>query len=154
MTIRLIVATLIVLVALALAWLAQRRRSDAPLSAAGQGQAFVPLQLDRADFVRPEAAWLVHGPDGFCGCTQGIRGLRRKGMIQNLGVLADCRGRGIGRALLTASLVGFREAGVSAAQLEVCARNTHAVRLYHELGFQIRKTLYRETREVYSEYAI
>ena len=102
---------------------------------------------DHSGFV-PEAAWLVHGPDGFCGCVQGIRGLRRKGMIQNLGVLADCRGRGIGRALLTASLLGFRAAGVSAAQLEVCARNTHAVRLYHEMGFLVRKTLYRETREV------
>lgn len=104
-------------------------------------------------FVR-EAAWLVHGPDGYCGCIQGIRGFRRKGMIQNLGVIADYRSRGIGRALLTASLLGFRAAGVSTVQLEVCARNTHAVRLYHELGFQVRKTLYRETREEYSEYAI
>jgi ribosomal protein S18 acetylase RimI-like enzyme len=108
---------------------------------------------DHSGFVAG-AAWLAHGPEGFCGCIQGVRGKHRKGMIQNLGVLPDCRGIGIGRALLIASLLGFRAAGVSTAQLEVCARNTHAVRLYYELGFQIRKTLYRETREEYSEYAI
>jgi ribosomal protein S18 acetylase RimI-like enzyme len=42
------------------------------------------------------------------------------------------------------ALHGFRAAGMVRAMLEVTARNSAAVRLYHWLGFQIVKTLYRE----------
>jgi ribosomal protein S18 acetylase RimI-like enzyme len=101
----------------------------------------------------PEATWLVCGPDGPCGCIQGVRG-RRAGMIQNLAVRGECRGLGLGRALLRAALWGFRAVGLSAAQLEVCARNEPAVRLYQSAGFVVRKTLYREARAEYTEYAI
>lgn len=115
------------------------------------------LQLMRTitghDGFVPGATWLVRGPDGDCGCIQGVRG-RRAGMIQNLAVLGECRGLGLGRALLRASLCGFRAVGLSAAQLEVCARNEPAVRLYESAGFVIRKTLYREARAEYTEYAI
>ena len=102
----------------------------------------------------PDATWLVRGPDGDCGCIQGVRGRGRAGMIQNLAVLVEYRGLGLGRALLRAALCGFRAAGLSAAQLEVCARNGPAVRLYESAGFVTRKTLYREARAEYTEYAI
>lgn len=102
----------------------------------------------------PEATWLARGPDGFCGCIQGVRGRRRTGMIQNLAVVAEYRGLGVGKALLRAALCGFRAAGLAAAQLEVCARNELAVRLYQSAGFVTRKTLYREARAEYTEYAI
>jgi ribosomal protein S18 acetylase RimI-like enzyme len=102
----------------------------------------------------PEATWLVRGPDDFCGCIQGVRGRRRTGAIQNLAVVPDSRGLGLGRALLRASLCGFRADGLAAAQLEVCARNVPAVRLYQSAGFVVRKTLYREARASYTEYAI
>ena len=101
-----------------------------------------------------EATWLMHGPDGYCGCIQGVRGRRRSGMIQNLAVLPEYRGFGIGKALLRAALSGFRTVGLSAAQLEVCARNGTAIRLYQGAGFVIRKTLYREAKAEYTEYAI
>jgi hypothetical protein len=53
---RLFVALGIVAVALAIAAaLRARRRSDPPTQPAGN----VPVQLDRADFPRPDAAWLV-----------------------------------------------------------------------------------------------
>ena len=55
---------------------------------------------------------------------------------------------------MRAALCGFRAAGLSAAQLEVCARNEPAVRLYQSAGFVTRKTLYREARAEYTEYAI
>ena len=106
------------------------------------------------------APWLLaNGPDdevlGYAYASQfRDRPAYRYVCENSIYIRDDLRGAGIGRALLTASLLGFREAGVSAVQLEVCARNTHAVRLYHEVGFQVRKTLYRETREEYSEYAI
>jgi ribosomal protein S18 acetylase RimI-like enzyme len=115
------------------------------------------LQLMRTiaghDGFVPEATWLMRGPDGDCGCIQGVRG-RRTGMIQNLAVVAECRGVGVGRALLQAALCGFRAVGLTAVQLEVCARNGPAVRLYQSAGFVTRKTLYREARAEYTEYAI
>lgn len=53
---RLLVAVALAGVALLVAWLLQRRqRPDAPVRT-GYG---VPTQLDRADFDRPEAPWLV-----------------------------------------------------------------------------------------------
>ena len=52
---RLVVVVALVVVALVVARLVDRRRPDAPT----QPQWSVPSQLDRADFDRPEAPWLV-----------------------------------------------------------------------------------------------
>ena len=52
---RLVVALSIVAVAVAVAFVVRRRRPDPPT----QPAATVPAQLDRADFPRPEAPWLV-----------------------------------------------------------------------------------------------
>jgi ribosomal protein S18 acetylase RimI-like enzyme len=138
-------------------WLAFRDTLDASIFP-NLGRADGCVQLMHAiaghtGFV-PEATWLARGPDGPCGCIQGVRGVRRSGMIQNLAVLSEWRGHGVGRALLEAALWGFREAGLVTAQLEVSARNTPAVRLYQSLGFQVRKTFYRESRAEYTEYSI
>jgi len=102
----------------------------------------------------PGATWLASIGKSYCGCVQGVKNARRTGMIQNLAVIDGCRGRGVGKALLAAALIGFRDAGLSFAQLEVSARNYRAVRLYHSAGFVAAKTFYRETQEEVSEYAI
>jgi hypothetical protein len=52
---RLIVVLVLVAVAVLVALVLQRRRADAPVRPAFQ----VPAQIDRTDFVRPEAPWLV-----------------------------------------------------------------------------------------------
>lgn len=52
---RLLVALALVVVAVVVAVVAQRRRSAAP----ARSEWHVPIQLDRADFDRPEASWLV-----------------------------------------------------------------------------------------------
>ncbi|MFN0093117.1 MAG: thioredoxin family protein [Acidimicrobiales bacterium] len=52
---RLLLAALIAAAAAALAWWLQRRRPPAPTQAGFSA----PTQLDRADFPRPEARWLV-----------------------------------------------------------------------------------------------
>ena len=75
-------------------------------------------------------------------------------MIQNLAVIDECRGRGIGKTLLAAALNGFRHVGLTSAQLEVSARNTSAIRLYQNAGFRAFKTFYRETKAEFTEYAI
>lgn|SRR5262245_21397368 len=101
-----------------------------------------------------QATWLARGPEGFCGCIQGVQSARRTGMIQNLGVVPECQGHGVGKSLLAAAMNGFRDAGLTTAQLEVSARNAHALRLYRAAGFVARKSFYRETRAEYTEYAI
>lgn len=52
---RLLIAGVVVAVAVVIALLVDRRRPDAPTSPRWA----VPTQLDRADFARPEAPWLV-----------------------------------------------------------------------------------------------
>jgi ribosomal protein S18 acetylase RimI-like enzyme len=102
--------------------------------------------ITRADFV-PEATWLVAGPFGPCATVQGIRE-RRYGAIQNLGVVADHRGRGLGSRLLLKALHGFRLAGLSQAYLEVTARNEWALRLYKRLGFRCTRTIYKPVHTI------
>lgn len=52
---RFLLVTVVVLVAIGLAVILERRRPEAPT----QGNWAVPAQLDRADFARPDAPWLV-----------------------------------------------------------------------------------------------
>ncbi len=91
----------------------------------------------------PQATWLIAGPDGYSGTVQGLLDSNRYGGIQNLGVTPECRGLGLGRALLLKALSGFASVGVPRAFLEVTATNTPAVLLYRSVGFRAYKTLYR-----------
>ena len=52
---RFLLAAVVVVVAVVVAVLLERRRPEAPT----QGSWAVPAQLDRADFARPDAEWLV-----------------------------------------------------------------------------------------------
>jgi hypothetical protein len=56
MGVRILIAVAIVAVAGGIAWWLERRRTVAPPT---QGRAVVPQQLDRRDFPRPDAPWLV-----------------------------------------------------------------------------------------------
>ena len=53
--IRFVIVGVVVVVALLINLWQRKRRVDAPTQGAGE----VPSQVDRADFVRPEAPWLV-----------------------------------------------------------------------------------------------
>jgi ribosomal protein S18 acetylase RimI-like enzyme len=97
----------------------------------------------------PGATWLaVHvGPDGLkrenCGTIQGIEGRGGMGSIQNLGIAAAHRNRGLGTAMLFAALRGFRQAGLNRVSLEVTADNDGAVHLYRRHGFTTTKTVFK-----------
>jgi hypothetical protein len=52
---RVLIAAAVVIVAVVVALVLERRRPEAPT----QGNWTVPAQLDRADFARPDAPWLV-----------------------------------------------------------------------------------------------
>lgn len=95
------------------------------------------------------ATWLIcRRNDGFGGphpvaTIQGVYTGWRRGSIQNVGVVPQHRGLGLGRALLIQSLRGFRERGVRRVHLEVTAENLPAVALYQQLGFRHRRTSYK-----------
>lgn len=105
----------------------------------------------RSTFV-PEATWLVlkeagdDQPVEHCGTIQGIHTGYQFGAIQNVGIVPEHRGHGLGKLLVLQSLHGFLKRGVKTVSLEVTAQNTKAVRLYHSIGFRIVKTLYKTAK--------
>lgn len=84
------------------------------------------------------------GPDVCVATVQGLLDSNRFGGIQNLGVVPDYRGLGLGWAVLLKALEGFAASGARRAFLEVTAKNELAVRMYRRLGFRSYKTIYRE----------
>lgn len=92
----------------------------------------------------PAATWLVCFDGEGVGTVQGLMDTSRRGGIQNLGVVAEHRGLGIGLALLVKALDGFANHGARHAFLEVTAQNETAIRIYRGIGFRSRKTIYRE----------
>lgn len=91
----------------------------------------------------PEATWLVGSRDGYVGTIQGVSDRISMGMIQNLGVVPEARGSGIGRCLLLKCLHAFRLLGLAMGTLEVTADNFPAIRLYRRIGFKRSKTVYK-----------
>lgn len=89
------------------------------------------------------ATWLIGCDQGFCATIQGIVDRTGYGFIQNVAVLPGYRGKGLGKALVTKSLAGFKACGLRRAFLEVTADNPAAVLLYYKLGFQKARTSYR-----------
>lgn len=102
----------------------------------------------RSTFI-PEATWLAqYWPEHarrpeIVGTIQGVVDDNGLGAIQNVGVTAPHRGRGIGSLLILACLRGFKRAGLSRVYLEVTAQNAGAVRLYERIGFRHKKTVYK-----------
>jgi hypothetical protein len=69
MTARLIIAAAILVVVLGVSWWLRRRRPEGPPRDAYP----VPRQLDRADFARPNAPWLVaYFSSEVCDSCQGL----------------------------------------------------------------------------------
>jgi ribosomal protein S18 acetylase RimI-like enzyme len=61
--------------------------------------------------------------------------VRERVAVVALCVRGDLRGRGVGRALLTAVIAAPSPAGIEALQLDVYAHNAAAIGLYASLGF-------------------
>ncbi|NND95729.1 MAG: GNAT family N-acetyltransferase [Pirellulaceae bacterium] len=100
----------------------------------------------RATFV-PEATWLLRHRDERgryrpVGTVQGLQ-LEGWGAIQNLGIEASHRGRGLGSILLMKAAAGFWHVGLKRIHLEVTTENTAAIRLYERLGFKRAQVVYK-----------
>lgn len=97
----------------------------------------------------PAATWLmVYSPPSgsepeYCGTIQGLRDKFGQGAIQNIGITAPHRCKGLGTSLIIQCLEGFRRAGIFLAHLEVTAQNVKAIELYRRLGFVTVKTIYK-----------
>jgi hypothetical protein len=101
----------------------------------------------RKDFVSA-ATWLVCRVNQFeslqpVGTIQGLKTGPREGGIQNIGVIPEFRGYGLGTVLIEAAVDGFYQAGCRTVHLEVTAENTSAIRLYERLGFRIVETVFK-----------
>jgi GNAT superfamily N-acetyltransferase len=106
--------------------------------------------IARHDGFLPGATWLItfagHDDEGPCDCgtIQGIEQNLRWGAIQNVGIVPEFRGLGLGRALVLKSLAGFHAARMRRVYLEVTAENAAAVGLYRSLGFRVTRTMFKE----------
>jgi mycothiol synthase len=92
----------------------------------------------------PEGVILVHeGNDlaGYCWTlvdAEADAGDRRRGRIHMLGVVPECRGRGLGRRSLMAGLSYLRSREVELADISVDSENVEACALYDSVGFTAR----------------
>lgn len=97
----------------------------------------------------PQATWMIThrfddwGENTDCATIQGLGKSAILGAVQNVGVIPEHRGLGLGRALVLKALAGFRSAGLKRVYLEVTAENKQAVALYQSLGFRLTRTLYK-----------
>jgi ribosomal protein S18 acetylase RimI-like enzyme len=107
------------------------------------------LEIEAKDGFVPEATWLIEYVGAglnhaeYCGTIQAVKTHKDRASIQNIGVVPYHRGRGLGTALILASLLGLKHTGIRRAQLEVTAENRGATRLYRHLGFRQVRTLYK-----------
>ena len=63
---------------------------------------------------------------------------KNQGWVEDLGVLRQHRGRGVGRALLLEGIYGLERAGCGSVLLDVDAENpTGALYLYRSVGFRL-----------------
>ncbi|MDR2116616.1 MAG: GNAT family N-acetyltransferase [Planctomycetaceae bacterium] len=97
--------------------------------------------ISESPFFLPAATLLIANGDEqnlfeYVACIQGMRFSDEVGGIQNIAVLPDYRGHGIGRAILLKSLLGFRQHGIRRVTLEVTAENLPAINLYTHIGFK------------------
>ncbi len=112
-------------------------------------------EITRKPGFLPQSTWLLTAVDRdrreeLCGTIQGIVDPSGLGAVQNLGVVPEYRGRGLGSLLLLKALEGFRQAGLSRAFLEVTSQNEGAIRLYRRLGFARVRTVYKVVEVAYS----
>lgn len=128
----------------------------------GEAEGCLRLMRDiahRPQFV-PDATWLLSSltcagvPAVDCGTIQGVMHTPGVGSIQNVGIIPEYRGRGLGRSLVLQCLHGFYVAGATRVFLEVTARNLPAVQLYRSLGFRLVRTSYRVVEHTATELSV
>jgi RimJ/RimL family protein N-acetyltransferase len=80
---------------------------------------------------------------GWCDVLMKPRPAMRHSGALGLGVLSSCRGKGVGTALLRATLDAATQRGLTRIELFVRTDNDRAKRLYERAGFTVEGTLRR-----------
>jgi ribosomal-protein-alanine N-acetyltransferase len=79
-------------------------------------------------------------------------GFVKKGHVVSVAVLDQHRGKGVGKALMLEAIDGVLSRKSDEIYLEVRISNTQAIRMYQNLGFQIKsklRTYYRDGEDAY-----
>lgn len=91
--------------------------------------------LVRPDFA-PELSTVAYAGERLAGVALCRRWPDGTGFVSQLAVEQEQRGRGLGRSLLRASMVGFHATGLTAAELGVQSDNRAGVALYESVGMR------------------
>jgi ribosomal protein S18 acetylase RimI-like enzyme len=86
-----------------------------------------------------QASFLAEGPKGPVGVLLASRLSKTNGHVCQVSVTPEAQGRGLGAALMAASLRSFREEGLETASLSVTVENQRAYHLYMRMGFTVRR---------------
>ena len=106
----------------------------------GDGDADAKMPLPEEEEKRGMTIYLAESLGETVGKVhlQLIDGL---GGIYGLGVLSEKRGRGLGRAILTAGVLRLKAAGARDVMLQVATGNENALGLYRSCGFETTSTM-------------
>lgn len=122
-----------------LAWHRQRHVEDQHLLDAYFDGAAYDREIDelRGDYAPPDGALLLCTESGVAvGCVAFKRLDESACEMKRMFVPPMARGRGVGRALTDTLLPLAREAGYREMYLDTSVRQTEAIALYRDLGFE------------------
>ncbi len=114
---------------------------------------YCPLRLSRLDAIAQELGWSSTTVSGFCDHYLGLFGGDVKPfflapqapwIIENVAVLPEARGRGLGKILIQAVLEEGRSQGHSYAGIMIINGNDHARHTYGSVGFKPYQTFYAD----------
>jgi ribosomal protein S18 acetylase RimI-like enzyme len=83
---------------------------------------------------------------GWCDIIPEPHPPHRHAGILGMGLHPDCRGKGIGKRLLAATVEDARRVGLERIELNVYASNARAKRLYESMGFVVEGTRRRHRK--------
>jgi ribosomal protein S18 acetylase RimI-like enzyme len=100
------------------------------------------LRENRPHFVALHESTVI----GWCDISPLRRPLHAHAGVLGMGVLAQFRGRGVGKALIIAAIEKAKAIGLTRIELMVREDNKRAVALYERVGFVVEGLKRRSTR--------
>lgn len=78
---------------------------------------------------------------GWCDISSLDRPIFKHSGTLGMGILKPYRGQGIGKKLITATILAAKESGLTRIDLTVRETNTNAIALYKKVGFEVEGVL-------------